>query len=146
MHVQCMFRNKRFVCTLFWCAVGEPINAEAWHWYHEIVGEKRCPIVDTWWQTGKAAYISTYFAVMIIIFMKLSEWNVIVFPIIPFWYSLEAYQVSLVKLWMLVRILERCCLAKIPMVRPNKHDIPSTHTKTKRTEWVLLYPNSAKSP
>ncbi len=32
-------------------SVGEPINEEAWHWYHEHVGRKRCPIVDTWWQT-----------------------------------------------------------------------------------------------
>ncbi|MDP3531898.1 MAG: acetate--CoA ligase [Alphaproteobacteria bacterium] len=32
-------------------SVGEPINPEAWLWYHEIVGEGRCPIVDTWWQT-----------------------------------------------------------------------------------------------
>lgn len=31
--------------------VGEPINPEAWRWYHEVVGEGRCPIVDTWWQT-----------------------------------------------------------------------------------------------
>ena len=31
--------------------VGEPINPEAWIWYHEIIGAKRCPIVDTWWQT-----------------------------------------------------------------------------------------------
>lgn len=31
--------------------VGEPINEEAWNWYHENVGKKRCPIVDTWWQT-----------------------------------------------------------------------------------------------
>ena len=31
--------------------VGEPINPEAWHWYHRVVGEGRCPIVDTWWQT-----------------------------------------------------------------------------------------------
>ncbi len=31
--------------------VGEPINPEAWEWYYNIVGEKRCPIVDTWWQT-----------------------------------------------------------------------------------------------
>ena len=31
--------------------VGEPINPEAWMWYHEIIGKKRCPIVDTWWQT-----------------------------------------------------------------------------------------------
>jgi acetyl-CoA synthetase len=31
--------------------VGEPINPEAWMWYHEVVGEGRCPIVDTWWQT-----------------------------------------------------------------------------------------------
>jgi acetyl-CoA synthetase len=32
-------------------SVGEPINPEAWLWYHRIVGESRCPIVDTWWQT-----------------------------------------------------------------------------------------------
>jgi acetyl-CoA synthetase len=31
--------------------VGEPINPEAWLWYHRVVGDKRCPIVDTWWQT-----------------------------------------------------------------------------------------------
>ena len=31
--------------------VGEPINPEAWEWYHRVVGEDRCPIVDTWWQT-----------------------------------------------------------------------------------------------
>jgi acetyl-CoA synthetase len=32
-------------------SVGEPINPEAWRWYHEVVGESRCPVVDTWWQT-----------------------------------------------------------------------------------------------
>jgi len=32
-------------------SVGEPINPEAWEWYYEVVGEKRCPVVDTWWQT-----------------------------------------------------------------------------------------------
>ncbi len=32
-------------------SVGEPINEEAWHWYHQHVGKGRCPIVDTWWQT-----------------------------------------------------------------------------------------------
>ena len=32
-------------------SVGEPINPEAWDWYHRVVGERRCPIVDTWWQT-----------------------------------------------------------------------------------------------
>ena len=32
-------------------SVGEPINPEAWIWYHKVVGESRCPIVDTWWQT-----------------------------------------------------------------------------------------------
>ena len=35
--------------------VGEPINPEAWLWYHNTVGEKRCPIVDTWWQTETGA-------------------------------------------------------------------------------------------
>jgi acetyl-CoA synthetase len=34
--------------------VGEPINEEAWHWYDEYVGKKKCPIVDTWWQTETA--------------------------------------------------------------------------------------------
>jgi acetyl-CoA synthetase len=32
-------------------SVGEPINPEAWRWYHRVVGDERCPIVDTWWQT-----------------------------------------------------------------------------------------------
>ena len=32
-------------------SVGEPINPEAWEWYHKVIGERRCPIVDTWWQT-----------------------------------------------------------------------------------------------
>ena len=32
-------------------SVGEPINEEAWHWYHDHIGKGRCPIVDTWWQT-----------------------------------------------------------------------------------------------
>ncbi|HRX22582.1 MAG TPA: acetate--CoA ligase [Chitinophagales bacterium] len=31
--------------------VGEPINEEAWHWYHDHVGKRKCPVVDTWWQT-----------------------------------------------------------------------------------------------
>ncbi|MBC7986437.1 MAG: acetate--CoA ligase [Sphingomonadaceae bacterium] len=35
--------------------VGEPINPEAWRWYHHVVGEGRCPIVDTWWQTETGA-------------------------------------------------------------------------------------------
>jgi acetyl-CoA synthetase len=39
--------------------VGEPINPEAWWWYHEVVGEKRCPIVDTWWQTETGGHLIT---------------------------------------------------------------------------------------
>ena len=39
--------------------VGEPINPEAWEWYHRIVGESRCPIVDTWWQTETGAHMLT---------------------------------------------------------------------------------------
>ena len=31
--------------------VGEPINPEAWEWYYRVVGDGRCPVVDTWWQT-----------------------------------------------------------------------------------------------
>ncbi|XP_074805943.1 acetyl-coenzyme A synthetase 2-like, mitochondrial isoform X2 [Natator depressus] len=33
-------------------SVGEPINHEAWHWFHNVVGDSRCTLVDTWWQTG----------------------------------------------------------------------------------------------
>ena len=39
--------------------VGEPINPEAWIWYHEVIGKKRCPIVDTWWQTETGAIMIT---------------------------------------------------------------------------------------
>ncbi|HEX7507598.1 MAG TPA: acetate--CoA ligase [Polyangia bacterium] len=39
--------------------VGEPINPEAWRWYHEVVGEGRCPIVDTWWQTETGGIMIT---------------------------------------------------------------------------------------
>jgi len=40
-------------------SVGEPINAEAWYWYKDIVGESRCPIVDTWWQTETGGHLIT---------------------------------------------------------------------------------------
>ncbi|HEY1791801.1 MAG TPA: acetate--CoA ligase [Opitutaceae bacterium] len=40
-------------------SVGEPINPEAWLWYHRVVGKKRCPIVDTWWQTETGSIMVT---------------------------------------------------------------------------------------
>lgn len=40
-------------------SVGEPINPEAWLWYYNVVGERRCPIVDTWWQTETGAVMMT---------------------------------------------------------------------------------------
>jgi acetyl-CoA synthetase len=40
-------------------SVGEPINPEAWMWYYETVGNKRCPIVDTWWQTETGGHMIT---------------------------------------------------------------------------------------
>ena len=39
--------------------VGEPINEEAWRWYHDLVGKSRCPIVDTWWQTETGGIMIT---------------------------------------------------------------------------------------
>jgi acetyl-CoA synthetase len=39
--------------------VGEPINPEAWMWYHRVIGKERCPIVDTWWQTETGAIMIT---------------------------------------------------------------------------------------
>ena len=40
-------------------SVGEPINPEAWEWYHRVIGERRCPIVDTWWQTETGGIMIT---------------------------------------------------------------------------------------
>jgi acetyl-CoA synthetase len=40
-------------------SVGEPINPEAWTWYHRVVGDNRCPIVDTWWQTETGGILIT---------------------------------------------------------------------------------------
>jgi len=40
-------------------SVGEPINPEAWEWYYRVVGENRCPIIDTWWQTETGGHLIT---------------------------------------------------------------------------------------
>jgi acetyl-CoA synthetase len=40
-------------------SVGEPINPEAWEWYHRVVGDRRCPVVDTWWQTETGGIMIT---------------------------------------------------------------------------------------
>ncbi|MDR3715471.1 MAG: acetate--CoA ligase [Puia sp.] len=44
-------KNKNLDSLRVLGTVGEPINEEAWHWYHDHIGKGRCPIVDTWWQT-----------------------------------------------------------------------------------------------
>jgi acetyl-CoA synthetase len=38
-------------------SVGEPINEEAWHWYHKFIGKENCPVVDTWWQTETGGFM-----------------------------------------------------------------------------------------
>ena len=48
--------------------VGEPINPEAWRWYHETVGDKRCPIVDTWWQTETGALFPGFLLLLLLCF------------------------------------------------------------------------------
>ncbi len=45
------FKGKNLSSLKVLGSVGEPINEEAWHWYHDHVGKNKCPIVDTWWQT-----------------------------------------------------------------------------------------------
>jgi acetyl-CoA synthetase len=44
-------------------SVGEPINPEAWRWYHRVIGKDRCPIMDTWWQTETGMFMITPFPV-----------------------------------------------------------------------------------
>ena len=51
-------RSKRSSLRLLG-SVGEPINPEAWEWYYHVVGETRCPIVDTWWQTETGGILIT---------------------------------------------------------------------------------------
>ncbi len=52
--------NKRKLTSLrLLGTVGEPINPEAWMWYHRVVGKERCPIVDTWWQTETGGILIT---------------------------------------------------------------------------------------
>jgi len=52
--------NKRDISSLrLLGTVGEPINPEAWRWYHEVVGKGRCPVIDTWWQTETGAFMIT---------------------------------------------------------------------------------------
>lgn len=46
-----IFENKKLTSLRVLGSVGEPINEEAWHWYHTHVGKNKCDIVDTWWQT-----------------------------------------------------------------------------------------------
>ena len=53
--VQCTSRKSLRVLG----TVGEPINPEAWNWYYQVVGEARCPIVDTWWQTETGGIMIT---------------------------------------------------------------------------------------
>lgn len=54
------FVNKHDLSSLrLLGSVGEPINPEAWEWYHRVVGKRRCPIVDTWWQTETGGILIT---------------------------------------------------------------------------------------
>ena len=45
-------------------SVGEPINPEAWLWYHKYIGSEKCAIVDTWWQTETGGHMITTFPSM----------------------------------------------------------------------------------
>jgi acetyl-CoA synthetase len=47
-------RSLRLLAT-----VGEPINPEAWEWYYRVVGDSRCPVIDTWWQTETGGHLIT---------------------------------------------------------------------------------------
>ena len=47
-------------------SVGEPINPEAWRWYHRVIGKGKCPIIDTWWQTETGMFMITPLPVMLL--------------------------------------------------------------------------------
>lgn len=71
MHVALYLNHGFFFLYKLLCfsslfAVGEPINSEAWEWYFNVVGDRKCPVVDTWWQTGKSIYEFTIFGAVIV--------------------------------------------------------------------------------
>ena len=53
---QCSYYHNIIIIIV--SPVGEPLNDEAWLWYHNVVGEGRCTVVDTWWQTGIIVFIT----------------------------------------------------------------------------------------
>lgn len=55
-------KNKDLSSLKVLGTVGEPINEEAWHWYDENIGKKKCPIIDTWWQTETGGVLITNLA------------------------------------------------------------------------------------
>lgn len=55
-----LWPNRRDLSSLrLLGSVGEPINPEAWKWYHRVIGKERCPIMDTWWQTETGMFMIT---------------------------------------------------------------------------------------
>lgn len=60
------------------CAVGEPINTEAWEWYHRVVGDGRCPVVDTWWQTGNWDYTEDWDSLAIATILGLTSSSLLI--------------------------------------------------------------------
>ena len=73
-HLQDSSRDKRVYCVVVFyrvesivvahggacsCVGREPVNPEAWEWYHRVIGDERCPIVDTWWQTETGGILIT---------------------------------------------------------------------------------------
>jgi acetyl-CoA synthetase len=52
-------KSRNLSCLRLLGTVGEPINPEAWMWYHKVIGGERCPIVDTWWQTETGGIMIT---------------------------------------------------------------------------------------
>ena len=73
----CVCRRRRASLKVLG-TVGEPINPEAWQWYYNVVGEKRCPIVDTFWQTetvGTTAVVYCYYcSITILYYIKITFW------------------------------------------------------------------------
>ena len=55
--LQACFHDWIMPCSF---SVGEPLNKEAWQWYYSVVGEKRCTVVDTYWQTGMYIHIQKF--------------------------------------------------------------------------------------
>lgn len=120
------------ICVLLLLSfvVGEPINHEAWDWFYNVVGDGRCPLVDTWWQTGEDLCSLT-----------ISRWLLSLLVLLFITGTFEWVGVSLIVEFS--RIPRKAWVFPLKSVAPSHHWLTKRHKKTQavvstKSRWYLL--------